>query len=79
MPNEDNKTWEYNHGEKPLKAPFIIYIDLEFLLEIIRSCQDMLEISYTERKAKHTPSSWAMVMRCLFDETKRNLIITETY
>ena len=39
----------------------------------------MLEISYTERKAKHTPSSWAMVMRCLFDETKRNLIITETY
>ena len=37
----------------------------------------MLEIPYTERKAKHTPSSWAIVMRFLFDETKRNLIITE--
>ena len=33
MPNEDNKILKYNHGEKPVNAPFVIYADLEFLLE----------------------------------------------
>ena len=33
MPNEDNKILKYNYGEKTLKAPDIIYADLEFLVE----------------------------------------------
>ena len=33
MPNEDNKILKYNHGEKSIKAPFIIYADLESFLE----------------------------------------------
>ena len=33
MPNEGNKIIKYNHGEKSMKAPFIIYADLECLLE----------------------------------------------
>ena len=33
MPNENNKILKYNHGEKSMKAPFIIYADLESLLE----------------------------------------------
>ena len=33
MPNEDNKILKYNHGEKSMKAPFIIYADLQPLLE----------------------------------------------
>ena len=69
MANECNKT-EYNHGEKSLKVPFIIYVDLECLLEIIRSCQNNLKKSYRGRKAKHEPSSWAMTVKCLFDLTK---------
>ena len=32
MPNEDNKILKYNHGEKSMRAPFIIYADLESLL-----------------------------------------------
>ena len=32
MPNEDNKISKYNHREKSMKAPFIIYADLESLL-----------------------------------------------
>ena len=31
MPNEDEKILKYNHGEKSLKAPFIIIFDLECL------------------------------------------------
>ena len=33
MPGEDNKILKYNHGEKSIKVPFIIYADLECLLE----------------------------------------------
>ena len=33
MPKKDNKILKYNHGEKSMKVPFIIYADLESLLE----------------------------------------------
>ena len=48
MPDEDNKVLKCNHGKKSIKAPAIIYADLEFLLEKIHSCQNNLENSYTE-------------------------------
>ena len=38
MSNEDNKILKCNYGEKSLKAPFIIYVDLDFLLEKMHSC-----------------------------------------
>ena len=33
-----------------LKAPFIIYADLECLFNKVQSCQNDLENSYTEKK-----------------------------
>ena len=33
MPTKDNNTKKYNHGEKSMKVPFIIYADLACLLE----------------------------------------------
>ena len=33
MPNGCNKIRKYNQGEKSIKSPFIIYADLECLLE----------------------------------------------
>ena len=32
MPTRDNNTLKYNHGEKSLKVPSVMYIDLESLL-----------------------------------------------
>ena len=32
MPKADEKILKYNHGEKSLKASFIIYADLESIL-----------------------------------------------
>ena len=32
MPREDDKMLRYNHGEKCMRAPFVIYADLECLL-----------------------------------------------
>ena len=33
MPDKDNEMLKYNHGEKSLKAPFMVYADLKYLLE----------------------------------------------
>ena len=70
MPNECKKTLEYNHGEKSLKVPFIIYLDLESLLPKMNACQNNLEKSYTKWKAKHKTSGWATIVKCSFDATK---------
>ena len=37
MPKDDNKILKYNLGEKSMKNPFIIYADLESLLEKINT------------------------------------------
>ena len=50
MPDEDNKILKYNHQEKSMEAPFIIYTDLEFLLKKMHSCQNSSEKSYAEKK-----------------------------
>ena len=50
MPNEDNKVLTYTHGEKSMKAPFIIYSDVDCLLEKMHSCQNNPEKSYTRKK-----------------------------
>ena len=50
MPNEDNKILKYNHGEKSVQVPFMIYADLECLLEKMHSYQNNPEKSYTEKK-----------------------------
>ena len=72
MPNEGNKILKYNHGEKSMKAPFIIYTDLECLLEKMHSCQNNFQKSYA-KKNKHTPSGYSMFTSCLFDPTKNKL------
>ena len=51
MPDEDKKILKHNQGEKSLKVPFIIYADLECLLEKIDTCKNNPEESYTETKA----------------------------
>ena len=36
MPSEDNKMLEFNQSQKYDKAPFIIYADLECIVEKIK-------------------------------------------
>ena len=50
IPDEDNKILKYIPGEKSLKVPFIIYADLECLLQKINTCQNNPDKSYTEKK-----------------------------
>ena len=70
---QTEKILKYIHREKSLKAPFTIYLDLECLLKKEQSCQNNPEKSYTEKKAIHEPSGWAMFTSCSFDEKENKL------
>ena len=67
MPAKLNKILKYNHGEKSLKTPFVIYVDLECLLLKQQSCQNNPNESYTERKAIHEPCGYSLDLVCSFD------------
>ena len=58
MPEEYNKALKYNEGEKSMKSPFIIYADLECLLEKMNTCHNNPEKSSTTKINKHTPSGY---------------------
>ena len=56
MPTKDNKTIKHNQGEKSIKLPFVVYANLECLLEKIITCQNNPNESSTTEINKHTPS-----------------------
>ena len=71
IPTKLNKILKYNHVEKSLKTPFVIYVDLECLLLKQQSCQNNPNESYTERKAIHEPCGYALTLVSSFD-SKQN-------
>ena len=73
MPNEDNKIIKYNQGEKSIKLPFIIYAELECLLEKMSTCYNNPEESSTTEINKHTPSGYSLFTHCSFDKAKNKL------
>ena len=73
MPNEDNKIIKFNQGEKSIRSPFIIYADLECLLEKISTCYNNREESSITEINKYTPSGYLLFTHCSFDKTKNKL------
>ena len=73
MPKEDSKILKYNHREKFMKVPFIIYADLESLLEKMNTCHNNPKKSSKTKINKHTPSGSSMFTHCSFDATKNKL------
>ena len=59
MPTKDNNIIKYNHGEKSMKVPFIIYADLECLLENMSTCINNPNESSTTKINKYTPSGYS--------------------
>ena len=60
MPSEDNKILELNQYQKSDKAPFVIYPDLEYLIERIDGCKNNPENSFTTKVGNHIPSGFSM-------------------
>ena len=73
MPNKDNKIIKYNHGEKSMKVPVVIYADLESLLERKDTCHNNPEKSSTRKINKNKPSDYSLSTHCSFDLTKNKL------
>ena len=67
MPNNDNNTLKYNHGEKSLKAPWVIYVDFECLPIKQQSHQNNPNDSYTEKKAIHEACGYSLNLVSSFD------------
>ena len=73
MPTKDNNIMTYNQGEKSIKLPFVVYADLECLLEKMSSCQNNPNESSTTEINKHVPSGYSLFTHCSFDKTKNKL------
>ena len=76
MPTKNNII-KYNHGEKSMKLPFVIYADLQCLLEKMSTCINNPNESSTTKINKHVPLGYSIFTHCSFDESKNNLIIIE--
>ena len=60
MHSEDTKIIEFNQYEKSDKAAFIIYADLEYLIEKIDGCKNNPDNSFTTKVGQHIPSGFSM-------------------
>ena len=73
MPTEGNNIIKYNHGEKSMKVPFVIYADLECLLEKMSTRMNNPNESYTTEIIKNTPSGYSIFTSCSFGQSKNKL------
>ena len=60
MPSKDTKMLEFNKYQKSGKARFIIYADLECLIEKIDGCKNNAQNSFTTKVDKHVRSGFSM-------------------
>ena len=73
MPTKDNNIIKYNHGEKSIKLPFVIYADLQCFLEKMSTCINNPNESSTTKISKDTPSGYSIFTSCSFDESRNKL------
>ena len=59
MPSKDTKTLEFNQYQKYDKAPFIVYEDLECIIEKTDGCKNNPEDSSTAKVKEHIPSCFS--------------------
>ena len=60
MPFEDTKTLEFNQYQKCDKSLFIIYADIECIIEKTDECKNNSENSSTKKASEHIPSGFSM-------------------
>ena len=60
MPSEETKILELNQYQKPDKAPFIIYADLECLIEKTDGCKNNPENLSATKVSEHIPSGFSI-------------------
>ena len=74
MLNEKNKYISTTSGKNSMRAPLVIYADIECLLMKIDCCENTTNNSYTERKAIYVPCGYSIVTCYSYDKTKNRQI-----
>ena len=63
MPEGNGKV-KYNHGVKSMRAPFVMYADLEYLLKKMDTCINDPEKSSTTKINKHKICDYSLITHC---------------
>ena len=77
VPNEFNKILKYNHREKSLRAPAIIYADLGCLLKKMHSCRNNPKKSYVEKKMSMRLLVIQYLQVVCLTQQETNLVVTK--
>ena len=70
LSSEDTKILEFNQYPKSDKSTFIVWTDLEFLIERIDGCKNNLENLSAAKVGKHMPSDFLMCTMLSFKSTE---------
>ena len=73
MPDKDNTITKYNSGEQYMRVPFIMYVDMECLLENINTSHNDPNKSSTIKINKYTLYGYSLLAYYSFDYTKNRL------
>ena len=60
VPSEETKILEFNQYQKSDKVPFILYANLEYIIERTDRCKNIFENSSTTKVSEHIPSGFSM-------------------
>ena len=60
MPSADTKILQFNQYKKSDKASFLIYADIECIIEKIDGCKNNAENSSTAKASENIPSGFSM-------------------
>ena len=66
MSKVNNKILKYNHGEKSMKLPFVIYADMASLLNKIHTCHNNPKKSSINKINLHTECGYSLFTHCSF-------------
>ena len=71
MPSEGTKILGFNQYQKSDKSPFIIYADLECLIEKTDRCKNNPENPSSTKLGEHVPSNFSMSKISSFNSIKK--------
>ena len=72
IPSEDTEILEFNQYQESDKAPFIIYADLECIIEKIDGCKNNSANSSITKVSEHIPSGFSLSTISSFSRSIEN-------
>ena len=73
MPKENNKILKFNHREKSMKVSYIVYADIQSLLQKMSTFHTNPKKPSTTKINTHTTFGYSLFTHCSFDATEDKL------